>query len=148
MKSKLLYVRMLLITRKCVQLLSSTLFHKQTFKLCEVNYMITSVITLQLCSLQSLADSSKHPTHLVLLGLSGHGKGVVGELVVAGLHGPDGQSLGPGPVLSVDGGAEQPGGVRLVLDGQVSGLSAANYRGEGDHLGERGGGRGTAGRLK
>ena len=84
----------------------------------------------------------------MLLGLSVHGEGVVGELVVAGLIGPDGQSLGPGPEHPVDGGAEQPGRVRLVLDGQVSGLTAAYQCGEGDHLGERGGegsGRGING---
>ena len=81
----------------------------------------------------------------MFLGLSSHGEGVVGELVVAGLRGPDGQGLWPRPVLPINGGAEQPGGVGLVVDGQVPGFSAAHHCGEGNHLGtlERGGrGRG------
>ncbi len=72
--------------------------------------------------------------HLLLLCVRGHGQWVVGQLIVPGLVGHDGEGLWPRPILPVYDGSEEPGGVGLVGDGQVTGLLAADIGREVKYL--------------
>ena len=51
---------------------------------------------------------------------------MVSELIVPGQVGFNGYSLWPRPILPINDRSEEPGGVGLIGDGQVTSLLAAN----------------------